>query len=109
MAHSPDDALQKISKDRWRCIDGLVHAALEYEPTERAAFLEDACSGEDELRAEVESLLACDGREHRLFGAGAWPAANLMMGSQSIGFHAGTRLGEGTLVGLQVDRFLITG
>jgi WD40 repeat protein/tRNA A-37 threonylcarbamoyl transferase component Bud32 len=36
----------------------LFKAALDREPAERAAFLERACRGNAELRAEVESLLA---------------------------------------------------
>jgi tetratricopeptide (TPR) repeat protein len=47
-------------RDRWRRIDDLVHAALELEPTQRAAFLDQACPGEPEIRAEVEALVAAD-------------------------------------------------
>ncbi len=39
-------------------IEQLYHAALEREPDQRAAFLHEACSGDDELRQEVESLLS---------------------------------------------------
>ena len=44
--------------DRWRQIDELLEAALEMETSERASFLEQSCQGDDELRREVESLLA---------------------------------------------------
>jgi hypothetical protein len=36
----------------------LCNAALEREASQRAAFLALACQGDDELRREVESLLA---------------------------------------------------
>ena len=39
-------------------IKRLFLAAVELEPEARQAFLEHACDGDDELRAEVESLLA---------------------------------------------------
>src|SRR5262245_53123717 len=46
---------------RWRRVEQLLHAALERAESERAAFLRDACAGDEGLRREVESLLACDG------------------------------------------------
>src|SRR5262245_24159944 len=49
-----------MKPERWRQIDQLLEAALEREPEERAAFLADACAGDDSLRLEVESLLRSD-------------------------------------------------
>jgi Tol biopolymer transport system component len=43
---------------RWRRVEELCHAALDLPIAERAAFLTTACAGDDELRFEVESLLA---------------------------------------------------
>ena len=45
---------------RWTVVDRLLGAALEREPHERAAFLRRACGDDEELRREVESLLAHD-------------------------------------------------
>src|SRR5262245_32918611 len=44
--------------ERWRQIDRLYQAALERDATRRGAFLDEACAGDEELRREVESLLA---------------------------------------------------
>ena len=44
--------------ERWQQIERLYHAALERAESERAAFLKEACTGDDALRQEVESLLA---------------------------------------------------
>lgn len=41
----------------WERIEAICFAALERPPADRAAFLEEACAGEPELRREVESLL----------------------------------------------------
>src|SRR5262245_41018655 len=49
-----------MKPERWRQIDQLLEAALERQPEERAAFLADACAGDDSLRLEVESLLRTD-------------------------------------------------
>jgi serine/threonine protein kinase/Flp pilus assembly protein TadD len=44
--------------ERWQKIKEILGSALDREPSERRAFLEEACAHEDGLRAEVESLLA---------------------------------------------------
>jgi hypothetical protein len=44
--------------EQWPKIKEIVGAALEREPKERGAFLDQACSKDRGLRAEVESLLA---------------------------------------------------
>ena len=46
-----------MSADRLRQLTELFHAALERNPADRAAFLHDACAGDEALRLEVESLL----------------------------------------------------
>jgi serine/threonine protein kinase len=51
------------SPQRWQEIDRIFAAALEREPAERAAFLDQACGGDEQLRREVESLLAHDSAE----------------------------------------------
>src|SRR4030095_13960586 len=47
-----------MESERWRQIQSLYYAALERDAAEHAAFLIEACAGDDELRREVESLLA---------------------------------------------------
>src|SRR5262249_30730385 len=50
-----------LDKQRWSQVETLYHAALEREPLARAAFLEEACADDEELRREVEELLGYDG------------------------------------------------
>jgi hypothetical protein len=54
MASSPRSA-------RWLRMEYLFHAALELEPDGRAAFLDEACAGDADLRREVETLLQSSG------------------------------------------------
>jgi eukaryotic-like serine/threonine-protein kinase len=51
-----------MKPERWRQVDELFEAALDCPATERAAFLERACQGDEELRRELESLLLADRR-----------------------------------------------
>jgi eukaryotic-like serine/threonine-protein kinase len=46
-----------MKPERWQQLDKLFHAALEREPEERAAFLDEACAGDESLRKQVETLL----------------------------------------------------
>jgi serine/threonine-protein kinase len=47
-----------VNKDRLPQIEALFHQALGYAPEARAAYLKDTCAGDEELRREVEALLA---------------------------------------------------
>src|SRR5262245_54843929 len=46
-----------MTSERWRQIEQLYHAAMELPPEERAAFLHQACSGDEALLNETVSLL----------------------------------------------------
>ena len=47
-----------MDPERWRRVEEIYHKALEFEPNARTAFLETACESDQELRREVESLIA---------------------------------------------------
>ena len=47
-----------MNAERYETIGQLFHRALELPPENRAAFLSDACGADEDLRQEVESLLA---------------------------------------------------
>jgi eukaryotic-like serine/threonine-protein kinase len=47
-----------VNPERWQQINELFLAALERAPSQRVAFISEAAAGDEELRREVESLLA---------------------------------------------------
>ena len=47
-----------MAAERWQRAKDVFQAALDRAPEARAAFLAEACAGDDELRRDVESLLA---------------------------------------------------
>src|SRR5262245_54361949 len=61
--------------DRWSAVERLYHAAQARPAEERAAFLAEACAGDEELRREVESLLAEDASAAAVLTRGAVVAA----------------------------------
>jgi tetratricopeptide (TPR) repeat protein len=46
----------------WKKVEAIFYAALEHTPMQRDAFLDQACAGDENLRNEVESLLAASGK-----------------------------------------------
>jgi len=67
--------------ERWQQLDRLFHSALERAPEERAAFLDQACAGDQQLRREVEVLIAAHARagsfiEKPALEVEAWSLAN---------------------------------
>jgi eukaryotic-like serine/threonine-protein kinase len=46
-----------MTPERWQQIEQLYHSALKLEPSQRSAFLQEACAGDEALRREAESLL----------------------------------------------------
>jgi len=52
-----------ISDEKWERIETIFHAAVELEPVARGSYLAEACAGDEELRREVESLLAYEEKD----------------------------------------------
>ena len=46
-----------MNADRWHKIDEIFHAALQRKPEERASFLEQTCSQDTALYADVKALI----------------------------------------------------
>jgi serine/threonine protein kinase/tetratricopeptide (TPR) repeat protein len=81
---------------RWRRVEEISQAAAERKPEERAAFLAAACTGNEDLRREVESRLAqpsADGVLDR--PAWAPEAARLTAGQRVSHYQIQEKLGEG--------------
>lgn len=47
-----------MKPERWRQVEQIYHSALDREVSQRSSFLKEACAGDEELRREVELLLA---------------------------------------------------
>src|SRR5258708_7222914 len=75
-----------MTSKRWRQIEELYHAAQAREPEERGPFLYGACRGDDELKREIETLLAKDTVGNILDS----PASELLTPSMAERLAAGT-------------------
>jgi serine/threonine protein kinase len=47
-----------MSDKRWQRVEEICHDALDRLPSERSAYVREACADDDSMRSEVESLLA---------------------------------------------------
>ena len=84
-----------MNNDRWTAADRLFDEALERKPLDRAAFLREACAGDEELQRAVESLLENARDAGRFLDT---PALELMAARHAEGHAAplarGSRLGS---------------
>src|SRR5689334_6700443 len=47
-----------MTPERWQQVKEIFNSAITHRPEERGLFISQACSGDEELRSEVESLIA---------------------------------------------------
>ncbi len=85
---------------RWQQIDRIFQAVMEREPGERAAFLEEACSGDQRLRVEVEALLSSDEQGCDLLEGDAFEAAADLLAHDQPELAAGESVGHYRVLGL---------
>jgi serine/threonine protein kinase len=82
-----------VKAERWQQVERLYHAALERGAEGRAAFLSEACAGDDGLRREVESLLAYEEQAEDFIESPALEvAAKVMAEGQTAAVAAGQRI-----------------
>ena len=87
--------------NRWEQVEKLCQAALELEESRRAAFLQDACRGDEELRREVESLLQFDdGRGDRFIEEPALEVAAKMIAHEKPESLVGQQFGSYQILSL---------
>ncbi len=96
------DSAARISPERWQRIKDVLTGALECEPGNRAAFLEQACGDDAPLRREVESLLAAAslGESTSAVFADLLEAAVPRGSTSSPNLSPGTRIGDYEILSL---------
>lgn len=82
-----------MNDERWQQIERLYHATLEKDVKERKAFLDNASHGDEELRREVESLLAYEESAEQFIETPA-----LEIAARMIGENAGAKVKAGQII-----------
>jgi WD40 repeat protein len=82
---------------RWNRIEQILQDVLDLGPSERRAFLDRTCAGDDGLRREVENLLAQE--DNPIFSHGphltALPSSPLLNGQRVSHYRIEKRIGAG--------------
>jgi serine/threonine-protein kinase len=51
-----------MTPERWKQISGVLDGVFDLQASSRSAFLDQVCSGDEELRKEIETLLSSEER-----------------------------------------------
>jgi serine/threonine protein kinase/lipopolysaccharide biosynthesis regulator YciM len=85
-----------MSADKWSQVKEILDAAIRRKPEERAAYLDDACDGNADVRNEVESLLSSFGRANGFMESSAPESVTEIIET----FTVGQTLGKYEIVSL---------
>src|SRR5215471_558147 len=88
----PERDLMKTG--RWKKAFDLFQTAVERAPEERAAFLDESCHGDEEMRREVESLLTSHERAENFIEVPAFKAAPEFVPNDSADALVGKLIGH---------------
>ena len=72
-----------MNSERWARIEQLCQAALEHHENQQAAFLESVCGADQDLRREVESLLAHRQRAENFMESRAFDVAARVLAAEN--------------------------
>jgi eukaryotic-like serine/threonine-protein kinase len=93
-----------MTPERWQQVKQIFNSALSYRPEERDSFLSEACSGDANLRREVESLIASHEQSGSFIDDPAFVAAASLLTDQKA------ELGEGdTIDSYEIRSFISRG
>jgi eukaryotic-like serine/threonine-protein kinase len=84
-----------MTPERWQQVKDVLQQVLEQAPSERAAFMDRACEGDESLRQEVASLLAVDKESQANFLQVPLLAARLEKGTRLGDYEIQSLLGAG--------------
>jgi len=89
-----------MTPERWQQTEALLHRVLERQRDERAAFLMEACAGDEALRQDVESLLKAHQEAGGFMESPALEVAAKAMAEGHARLLAGREIGHFKMVSL---------
>src|SRR5207247_9058949 len=99
-----------VNRERWEKIKDLFGSTVELDPSQRSAFLRDACGSDDALRAEVESLLASYQRTEALDEhQPPQPYGEKLVGQRLGAYKVLHEMGQGGMAPRGTNAYLCTG
>jgi hypothetical protein len=92
----------EIKPERWQKIERLYDSALELEPEQREAFLEQACAGDESVRKEVQQLL-----EHPLEAESFFESPAIEKLAHGIAANSSPTNGSPSMIGNSIGRYRV--
>src|SRR5437899_1848355 len=89
-----------MTPERWQQIDRIFHAALQRDPSQRAAFVAESCAGDPALQEEIEDLLASHEESDSFIETPASDVAAELLAEGQAGLVVGQAIGPYTVVDL---------
>ena len=83
-----------MTPERWQQVKEIFNSAINYHPEERGSFLSQACSGDENLRREVESLIASHEQSGEFIDQPAFVAAASLLADEKVELRAGETIGS---------------
>jgi serine/threonine-protein kinase len=93
-----------MTPERWQQVKEIFNSAITYRPDERSLFISQACSGDEELRSEVESLIASHEQSGSFIDKPAFEAAASLLANEKAELKSGQ-----TIASYQVISFINRG
>jgi serine/threonine protein kinase/tetratricopeptide (TPR) repeat protein len=84
-----------MTPERWQQVKSVFHRVRELAPEERSSFLDHACSTDDTLRREVESLLSSDEEARSVILESEMTRATLVEGTKLGDYEVRSQVGSG--------------
>ena len=78
-----------MTPERWQQVKQIFNSAITYRPEERSLFISQACSGDEELRSEVESLIASHEQTGSFIDQPAFEAAATLLANEKAELRQG--------------------
>ena len=89
-----------MNPERWQQASRILETALERKPEQLAAYLDEVCANDDELRREVESLLLASAQAGSLLESPAMAMAAPLFVNDSVSSMLGRSIGRYKIVTL---------
>ncbi len=93
-----------MTPERWQQVKEIFNSALMYRPEDRGPFISQACSGDENLRSEVESLIASHEQSGSFIDKPAFEAAAAMLAGERVELTPGQ-----TIASYEVISFISRG